>query len=88
LVLLRVRGELEVSWQLKLDRDNNPIKDCWLSDAGYTVAMVRLPAKRFTVTRPGGQSPFAYTDRREDVRRLIDADVEASSALAGAGRSA
>lgn len=77
-----------MNWRHKLDRDNNPIKDCWLSDAGYTVAMARLPAKRFTITRPGGQSPFAYTDSSKDVVRLIDADVEASSALAGAGRSA
>lgn len=77
-----------MNWRQKLDRDNRPIKDCWLSDDGYTVAMRRLPAKSFAIIRPGGNLPFAYTGDREDVLRLIEADIQASAALAHAGGAA
>ncbi|MBX9755922.1 MAG: hypothetical protein K2X80_14300 [Pseudomonadaceae bacterium] len=68
-----------MKWRPKLDRDGNQIKDCWLSDDGYTVALCRLPEKRYTITRPGGSLPFAYTGEREDVQRLIEADIKASA---------
>ncbi|MBX9754660.1 MAG: hypothetical protein K2X80_07900 [Pseudomonadaceae bacterium] len=77
-----------MKWRQKLDRDGAPIKDCWLSDDGYTVALCRLPEKRYTITRPGGSAPFAYTGERDDVPLLIEADIEASAALVRAGRPA
>lgn len=68
----------------KLDRDGKVTPRCWVTDSGYTVAMTRLPEARFTITRPGGVLPFAYTDLRDDVPKLIAADIDASAALAPA----
>lgn len=67
-----------VRWKQKLDSRLDPIPDCWLTAAGYTVAKVRTPAARFTITRPGAATPFAYTDAGDDVPKLIAADIEAS----------
>jgi hypothetical protein len=68
---MRMAGE---RWREKRDRDGCVIPACWESEHGYTVALCRLPEKRYTVTRPGGQLPFAYTGDREEVVRLIEAD--------------
>ncbi|MBU1282733.1 MAG: hypothetical protein KJ989_13105 [Gammaproteobacteria bacterium] len=67
-----------IRWKPKLDSRLDPIPDCWLTNAGYTVAKVRAPAERFTITRPGDAAPFAYTDAGDDVPKLISADIEAS----------
>lgn len=68
-------------WREKRDRDGKVVPGCWVTDSGYTVAMTRLPEARFTITRPGGVLPFAYTDLRDDVPLLIAADINASAAL-------
>lgn len=72
-----------VRWKQKLDSRLDPIPDCWLTDAGYTVAKVRTPVERFTITRPGDAAPFAYTDAGDDVPRLISADIVASKPTGG-----
>jgi hypothetical protein len=72
-------------WAAKLGRDGQPLKDCWVTEEGYTVAICRLPETRFVVTRPGGVLPFAYLGDREEVVRIIQADIQAS---AGAGACA
>lgn len=77
-----------MKWWQKLDRDRKPIKGCWLRPDGYTVVLCRLPAKSYTIIRPGGSAPFAYTGCLKDVPLLIEADIEASAALARAGRPA
>lgn len=69
----------EQRWREKRDRDSKVIPGCWVNEAGYTVAECRLPEKRYTVTRPGGTAPFAYTGSRDEVVRLIDADQQASA---------
>lgn len=69
-------------WREKRDRDNKVIPGCWVTDNGYTVALCRLPSNRFTITRPGGAAPFAYTGDRDDIVRLIQADMEASGVIA------
>lgn len=68
-----------MKWREKRDADGRAIKDCWLSGEGYTVAICRLPEARYTITRPGSQLPFAYTGERDDVRKLIAADMQASA---------
>lgn len=73
----------QIRWKPKLDRDRKPIPDCWLTDAGYTVAKVRTPAERFTITRPSAAAPFAYTDAGDDVPLLIAADIQASKSVGG-----
>lgn len=67
-----------LKWRAKRNRDGDQIKDCWVTDAGYTVAVCRLPETRYTVTRPGGSAPFAYLPNRDDVVAIIKADMEAS----------
>jgi hypothetical protein len=69
-----------VKWRPKLDRDGKQIMDCWLSDDGYTVALCRLPEKRYTITRPGGTAPFEYCADREAVQGVILADMAAINA--------
>lgn len=64
----------EPAWKPKLDRDGREIPDCWVDADGYTVAICRLPEKRFVVTRPGGQRPFEYVGSRAEVLRVIEAD--------------
>lgn len=66
-------------WREKRDRDGNVIPTCWVSESDYTVSECRLPEKRLTVTRPGGQKPFAYCGDREEVGRIIEADMLASA---------
>ena len=65
-----------MKWAVKKDRDGKPIKDCWLTDTGYTVAICRLPDRRFVVTRPGSSVPFAYVGTRDEVLRVINIDME------------
>jgi hypothetical protein len=62
----------------KLNADSTPIRDCWVTVDGYTVALCHLPNDRWTVTRPGGRAPFAYTGDDQEVFRLILADRKAS----------
>lgn len=70
-------------WREKRDRAGKVIPGCWVTDSGYTVAMTRLPEARFTITRPGGVLPFAYTDLREELLALIAADIAESIETAG-----
>ncbi|MGF6695202.1 hypothetical protein M2318_005303 [Metapseudomonas resinovorans] len=65
-------------WREKRDRDSKVIPGCWVTDTGYTVALCRLPDHRYTITRPGGAAPFAYTGKRGDIVPLIQADMQAS----------
>lgn len=60
-----------IKWSPKTDRDGKEIKGCWLSECGYTVACAEM---RFMLTRPGESTPFAYTDQRGDVNKLVRAD--------------
>lgn len=68
-----------MKWAQKKNRDGNPIKDCWVTDGGYTVAICRLPEQRFAITRPTGDVPFAYVGSREAVVRAISNDQGAAS---------
>lgn len=74
----------QIRWKPKLDSRLDPIPDCWLTDAGYTVAKAKTPADRFMITRPREASPFAYTDAGDDVPLLIAADIQASKPVGGA----
>ncbi|MCP8465910.1 hypothetical protein NK553_18320 [Pseudomonas sp. ZM23] len=67
-----------LKWRAKRNRDGDTIKDCWVTDAGYTVAVCRLPDTRYTVTRPGDAAPFAYLSTRDEVVAIIKADMAAS----------
>lgn len=67
-----------ITWKPKIDRDGKEIPGCFISDSGYTVASAYVPEPRFTLTRPGGSAPFAYTDRKGDVNRLVRADLQAA----------
>ncbi|MCY1370798.1 hypothetical protein D9M69_579050 [compost metagenome] len=86
--LLQSATDLEVAvaeqpkWREKRDRDGKVIPGCWITDSGYTVALCRLPDHRYTITRPGGSAPFAYTGQRADIVPLIQADIEASEVTA------
>lgn len=66
-----------LKWRAKRNRDGQQIKDCWITDSGYTVAECRLPEKRYTITRPGDANPFSYVPTREDVVAIIQADMQA-----------
>jgi len=72
-----------IRWKPKLDSRREPIPNCWLTDAGYTVAKTNTPDERFIITRPGDAAPFAYTDAGDDVPRLISADIQASKSVGG-----
>lgn len=65
-----------MKWASKKNRDGDVIADCWVTDAGYTVAICRMPERRFVVTRPGGAAPFAHVTNREEVLRVINIDIE------------
>lgn len=67
-----------MKWAQKKNRDGHPIKDCWVTDTGYTVAICRLPEQRFAVTRPTGDVPFAYVATRDEVVRVISSDQGAA----------
>lgn len=73
--------EQQPKWREKLDRDGKVITGCWVTDGGYTVAKAGVPEPRFMITRPGEAAAFAYTDRRDDVVKLIAADMQASVAV-------
>lgn len=66
------------SWRAKRLGSGQVIPACWVNDAGYSVALCRLPETRFTVTRPGGSAPFAYVGSRAEVELIIAADLQAS----------
>lgn len=72
----------QVELLAKRNADGSPIPGCWVTADGYTVALCRLPEKRWTITRPGGRAPFLYTGLQGDVRRMIVADRLASAAPA------
>lgn len=76
----------QLKWKPKLDADRQPIPRCWLTDSGHTVAEILNNTMRFTITRPGGAVPFAYTDQADDVAKLIAADIQASAAAVRPGR--
>lgn len=71
-----------IKWREKRNQDGSVIPRCWVTDSGYTVAECRLPECRYTVTRPSGRAPFAYTPERAEVVALIEADILASAELA------
>lgn len=68
-----------IKWREKRDSKGSTIPNCWVTDSGYTVAECRLPESRYTITRPGSALPFAYTGDRDDVLKLIGADIGASA---------
>ncbi|MFI8479656.1 hypothetical protein ACIGCM_03705 [Pseudomonas sp. NPDC078700] len=70
-----------IKFRVKRDAAGKVIPRCWITDTGYTVAECRLPESRYTITRPGGSLPFAYTGEKDDVRKLISADIQASQGL-------
>lgn len=70
----------DMKWRARRDRDGREIPGCWETDSGYIVAECRLPEQRFTITRPGGQLPFAYVGSRDEVVAKICADLLASGA--------
>lgn len=67
----------------KKNIDGSFVRDCWMTNDGYTVALCRLPENRWTVTRPGGRLPFLYTGHKPDVRNNILADRQASHSKVG-----
>ncbi len=67
-----------LKWRTKRDVGGKEIPNCWECTCGYTVALCRLPNARYTITRPGGSVPFAYTGQREDIVPLIEADIAAA----------
>lgn len=67
-----------LKWRAKRNLDGSQVPDCWMTEAGYTVAVCRLPETRYTVTRPGDAAPFAYLPNRDEVVEIIKADMKAS----------
>lgn len=67
-----------LKWRAKRNADGRQVADCWMTEAGYTVAVCRLPATRFTVTRPKDSAPSFYVATRDEVVAIIKADMEAS----------
>ena len=67
-----------LKWRAKRNRDGDQIKDCWVTDSGYTVSKCRLPETRFTVTRPGDSAPFAYVGTSDEVVAIIGVDMTES----------
>lgn len=68
-----------MNFQVKRNKEGDPIPRCWITDSGYTVAECRLPHSRYPVTRPGASLPFTYADSREEVVQLITTDMQAST---------
>lgn len=75
-------------WREKRDRDGKVVPGCWVADSGYTVVKAGVPEQRFMITRPGDAAAFAYTDARDDVPKLIAADINATAALERATKEA
>lgn len=71
----------------KLDADGHPTPGCWLTNSGYTIAEVHGTPVRFTITRPGGSAPFAYTSQPGDLEKLITADMQACAAMDQSGEA-
>ena len=63
-----------MKWASKRDRDGQVVRDCWVTDSGYTVAKCRLPEARYPITRPGDGLPFAYAKDRDEVVAIITQD--------------
>ena len=76
-----------LKWKPKVDRDGRLTPRCWLTDTGYTVAEILNTKKRFTITRPGAAVPFGYTDQRDDVAKLITADMQPCAAMDQSGEA-
>ncbi|MCU9947521.1 hypothetical protein [Pseudomonas sp. PDM13] len=55
------------------------ITGSWKTPCGFVVAICRLQECRYTITAPGADAPFAYTDKATDVPRLIVAHKEVLS---------
>lgn len=72
----------DLRWREKLDRDGKVIPRCWITDSGYTVAEYRTPAVRFSITRKGAPTAFAYCSTRESVIEIIQTDMAISGAVA------
>lgn len=52
------------------------VKNCWVNDEGYKVAQCLIENKSiFQITAPKDSHPFAYTPRKEEVRKIILVDM-------------
>jgi hypothetical protein len=63
-----------MKWASKRDSDGQVVRDCWVTDSGYTVAECRLPEARYPITRPRETLPFAYAKDRTEVVGIIKRD--------------
>jgi len=61
-----------IGWAPKKNRDGDVVPNCWITDAGYTVAQYMLDQQQvFTVTAPGCGAAMAYRRSREGVIEAI-----------------
>lgn len=62
-----------IGWATKRNRDGAPIPGCWITDAGYTVAEMRVEdLVAYGITPPGCSGPVAYRTTRDEVVAVIE----------------
>jgi hypothetical protein len=72
----------KIQWGVKRNRDRAEMKNCWLSECGYTLALTGGDDPTYTLARPGEAVPFAYTPNQGDIGRLVRADKAAGKGQA------
>ena len=57
-----------IGWAPKKNRDGEVVPNCWITDAGYTVAEYLVDDLQvYAVTAPGQSVAMAYRPRRDGV---------------------
>ena len=51
----------------------------WETEHGYIIAVCKTPDPVYQITRPKGSAPFAYTQDKTQVKRLINIDIGESA---------
>lgn len=70
--------DVPLQWKQKHNADGTVMAACWVTPAGYTVALSYRPRMPVAVIRAGETVPFAYVPTLTEVPNLIAADLYAS----------
>ena len=63
---------MTIGWAPKKNRDGDVVPNCWITDAGYTVAEFLVDDQQvYTVTAPGQSVALAYRSGRDGVVQAV-----------------
>ena len=70
--------DVPAQWRPKQNADGSVVADCWITPAGYTVALTHRAHMPVAAIRAGENDPFAYVPTLSEVPALIAVDLLAS----------